>query len=219
MADVFDYAKYFMSQNVGANCDNFDGNMKLQKLLVFANLVSLAERDVPLFDEKILAFNQGCVIDKVRLRYSNDFNAFVEESRKFNPKFSQEEQSALDITLELFGRLSARELSEINHAFNFWYTAYQNSLEEGGYKDKGKAEVSVDSMRTEIDRFKSAIFALRETQSDKQEKETINGINFYYSLDDIKLTDDIIEKLYNFSLSATDRAYYIYLDNESLVIY
>ena len=59
-----------------------------------------------------------------------------------NPNFSQEELESLKLSKEIFGRLSARELSLINHTFNFWMAAYHNSLQPDGYKDKSKATVA-----------------------------------------------------------------------------
>ena len=59
MPDVFDYVKYFMNQNIGANLNSPDEEMKLHQLLVLANLVALAERDIPLFDDKILAVSNN----------------------------------------------------------------------------------------------------------------------------------------------------------------
>lgn len=218
MADVFDYAKYFMQKNLDSNRNTFDGNMKLQKLLVLAYLVSLAERDEPLFDDTILAFEQGCVIEKVRLRYKNDCANFAEESYRFNPEFSQDVYSVLNLTIELFGNLSARELSHINHSFEFWSRAYKSSIQEGGFKDKGKSAISIEDMRSEVDKIREVIRAYRETQSEGLAQETVNGVDFYYSPAEFLLSDEHLDQLYGFSLVAEDSAYSVYLDEGSLVI-
>ena len=47
--------------------------------------------------------------------------------------------------------------------------------------------------------------------------ERINGVTFYY--DGFVLTDEMIEQLESFSLSADDDAYSVYVDNGRLVIY
>ena len=219
MSDVFDYAKYFIKLNLDTNRDTFDGNMKLQKLLVFADLLSLAERNERLFDNDILAFEYGCVIEDVRHRYKNDCYGLVSDSKSFKPNFSQEEQKILDLTVELFGKLSARELSDINHAFLFWYTAYKNSIEASGYKNKSKAVISIDAMRDELDKVKEMIAAYRDTQNDNQSKEIINDVIFYFSPESLTLTEEVLARLYQFSLEADDKAYSIYLDNGRLVIY
>ena len=218
MPDAISVAKYLLKQGLDTDKNCFDGNMKLQKLLVLANLVSLAERDVPLFDDKILAFEQGCVIEDIRLRYKNDFNSLIADSHSFNPTFTKEEYDILNLTIALFGKLSARELSKINHTFSFWRTALENSTNSSGYRDKSKAIVTVDAMREELKRVKTTIAAYRDTLSDNQAVETINGINFYYTPNDPELTEDILDELYRFSLVADENAYSVYIDNGSLVI-
>jgi hypothetical protein len=47
--------------------------------------------------------------------------------------------------------------------------------------------------------------------------KSINGVMFYY--DGFILTDEIIDQLESFSLSADDDAYSVYLDDGRLVIY
>jgi len=218
MSDVFDYAKYFIKQDLDTQNNTFDGNMKLQKLLVLADLVSLAELGKPLFDDTIYAFTQGCVVEKVRLRYKNDFIGFVEDSRNFNPDFTQDDYDILGLTTAIFGNLSARELSELNHSFAFWNEAYKRSIQSNGYKNKDASIVTVEEMQKEIGKIRDVIALYRETQKENNSKETINGIDFYYSSDDISMTDEVLEELFTFSLLAEDIAYSVYHDNGTLVI-
>ena len=219
MPDVFDFAKYFIQQNLDTKRNTFDGNMKLQKLLVLADLISLAERGVPLFDDEILAYEQGCIIEKVRNRYKYDCKGLIAESNNFKPTFSQEELDILNLTIELFGNLTARELSDLNHTFSFWSTTFENSKQPGGFKNQEKAVVSIAAMRNELDKVREVIRAFRETQSENQAIETINGVDFYYTPEDLDLTDDYIDHLYRFSLVAEEDSYSVYVDSGSLVIY
>ena len=43
MGKALDYAKYFIKGGFDSNPNTYDGNMKLNKLLVFADLISMAE--------------------------------------------------------------------------------------------------------------------------------------------------------------------------------
>ena len=43
MRDVFDFAKFFIKNGADSMPNTYDGNMKLQKLLVFADLINIAE--------------------------------------------------------------------------------------------------------------------------------------------------------------------------------
>lgn len=69
MRDVYDFAKFFIKNGADSSPNTYDGNMKLQKLLVFADLANIAEYGEPLFGDQVLAFKNGCVVEKVRLRY------------------------------------------------------------------------------------------------------------------------------------------------------
>ena len=80
MKDVYEFAKYFIKKGLDSSPNTYDGNMKLQKMLVFANLVSIAEGKGKLFSEDILAYKNGCVVEKVRLRYKNDYYDFKKDS-------------------------------------------------------------------------------------------------------------------------------------------
>ncbi len=219
MRDVYDYAKYFIKKGADTQSNTFDGNMKLQKMLFFADLISLAEKDEPLFDDNILAFANGCVVEKVRIRYKNDYLGFKEDSISFNPDFSQEEYEILNKTINLFGNLSARELSDLNHIFDFWSKSYDNGTTYGGYHEKGLSIVSVNDMRKEIGKILPVLSSYEKSLENNQCKETINGIDFYFDPKEILLEDEIINELMCFSFSAEDDSYSIYMDDGKLVIY
>lgn len=217
MRDVYDFAKFFIKNGVDSIPNTYDGNMKLQKLLVLADLVNIAEYGEPLFDDQVLAFKNGCVVEKVRLRYRNDYVAFKRESEAYQPDFSEREYEVLRLVLDIFGGASARELSEINHTFNFWKVAFDNGTGSTGYHDKEMSTVDMMSQQADLERMREIISAYRETSNDVVASEIINGVTFYF--DGFTLTDDMIDQLENFSLSAEDDTYSIYLDNGRLVIY
>ena len=219
MANVFDCAKYFIQSDLTLFKNTFDSSVKLQKLLVFADMISFAEYNEPLFIDQILAFTHGCVIENIRQRYKNDYANFIAESTSFVPQFSDKEHRVLDLTIKLFGHLSPRELSNINHTFFFWEDAYEKSKQPDGYKDKNKAIVDIDQMRAEAQRMKKVIAALESDRIETDAKETINGIDFYYSPDVFDMNDDVLDYLYEFSLNANENAYSIHYDGRELVIY
>ena len=217
MRDVYDFAKFFIKNGADSKPNTYDGNMKLQKLLVLADLVNIAEYGSPLFDDQVLAFKNGCVIEKVRLRYKNDYIAFRKDSESYQPDFSEREYEVLNLVTEIFGGASAKELSDINHTFDFWKVAFENGTSNTGYHNKDASVVDMMSQHSDLDRIREIISAYRETLNDATSSETINGVTFYF--DGFSLTDDMIDQLENFSLSADDDTYSIYLDNGKLVIY
>ena len=191
--------------------------MKLQKLLVFADLINIAEYGEPLFIDQVLAFENGCVVEKVRLRYKNDYAALKQDSDMYQPDFSEREYEVLKLVLDIFGGASARELSDINHTFDFWKTAFDNGISCTGYHNKEMSVVDMMSQYSDVERMREIISAYRETASDTAKREIINGVTFYY--DGFALTDNMIDRLESFSLSAEEDTYSVYVDNGRLVIY
>ena len=217
MRDVYDFAKFFIKNGADSRPNTYDGNMKLQKLLVLANFTNITEYGEPLFNDPGLAFTNGCVIEKVRLRYKNDYAGFKRDSEFYQPDFSEKEYEVLNLVMEIFGCASAKELSDINHTFDFWKLAFENGTSNTGYHNKEMSVVDMMSQHSDLEKMREIISAYRETSSDVTSSETINGVTFYF--DGFSLTDDMIDRLESFSLSADDDTYSVYLDNGRLVIY
>lgn len=217
MRDVYDFAKFFIKNGADSIPNTYDGNMKLQKLLVFADLANIAEHNELLFDDEVLAFRNGCVIEKVRLRYKNDYSGFKKDSDVYEPDFSDEEYEILNTILAIFGNASARELSEINHTFVFWNQAYEKGMDDNGFHNKSKSVVDMMGHTEDIEKMRDILQAYKEASKEVTASEVINGVTYYY--DGFELTDDMIEQLETFSLVAEDDAYSIYVDDGKLVIY
>ncbi len=219
MRNVYEFAKYFIKTKLDTNPNTYDGNMKLQKLLFFANMISLATYDRLLFDEPICAFKNGCVIEKVRLRYKYDYNSFYNDSLDFNPDFTSEEYNVLSDTINIFGKLSAKELSKLNHLYDFWNKSYKKSIDSNGYKCKSDSIIDVEDMKAELQKIKTILDAYNENKMVDQNTEIINGIEFYYDPEKMEMSEELLDKLYDFSLDADEESYSLYIDNGELVIY
>ncbi len=217
MRDVYDYAKFFVKNGADSIPDTYDGNMKLQKLLVLADLAHIAEYGEPLFEEEVLAFQNGCVVEKVRLRYKNDYRGLKQDSDRFESDFTQEEYEILNMVMDIFGNASARELSEINHTFTFWKEAYRKGTDANGFHDKRKSVVDIEGQAGDIEKMREILNAYRESSTEATASETINGVTFFY--DGFELTEERIEQLERFAMEAEDEAYSVYLDGGRLVIY
>lgn len=218
MSSALNCAKYFLKRGLDTNRNTYDGNMKIQKLLFFANYISILNNHKPLFEEPVIAFSNGCVVESVRLRYRNDCLMLCKESESFEPEFSQEEYDALNLAIEIFGDLSARELSNLNHTFSFWKNALARSECNNGFKDKSSGVIHKSEMELEADKLQTVIQAYLANKSKRSFKELINGITFYYD-PELELTDEIINELETFSRQAEENAYSVYQDEEGLVIY
>lgn len=195
MRDVYDVAKYFIKNDANSFPNTYEGNMKLQSLVVFANMINFAKYGELLFDD-VLALKDDCVVEKVSLRYESD---------KFEQDFSDREYTVLNMVMSIFKSASVKELSELIRTFNFW--------KETNCPYKSKLILHDE----DIDRMKEIVHAYQESSNDVMTREIINGISFYYN--GFQLTDEIIEELTSFTLNADDDSYTVYLDDGCLVIY
>ena len=195
MRNVYDVAKYFIKNDADSLLNTYEGNMKLQSLLVFANMINVAEYGELLFDD-VLALKDDCVVEKVSLCYESD---------KFEQDFSDREYTVLIMVMSIFKSASVKELSELIRTFNFWKET--NCLY--------KSELILHD--EDIDRMKEIVHAYQESSNDVMTREITNGISFYYN--GFQLTDEIIEELTSFTFNADDDSYIVYLDDGSLVVY
>lgn len=217
MRDVSDFAKFFIKNGADSEPNTYDGNMKLQKLLVLADMAYMAQYQRPLFNDEILAFENGLVVEKIRLRYRNDYFGLKLDSDRFNPDFEENEYETLNAVMGVYGHLSAEKLSDLNHQFKSWKQAYQNGTLQGGYHDKKKSVVKFELFPEDVEAVGRAIRAYKETRKTTSRYEVINGVTFYY--DDMTMTDELISELEKFSKVCDDDAYSICQDEGRLVIY
>lgn len=103
---------------------------------------------------------------------------------------SEREYEVLELVRDIFGSASTKELSSI---------------------------VDILSQHADVERMQEIISAYRETTSDTAKCEMMNGVTFYYA--GFALTDDMMDRLAIFSLSAEEDTYSVYVDNGRLVIY
>lgn len=125
-------AKWFLAYNriavadEGAECIS---NLKLQKLLYYAQGCFLAIYDSPLFEEPIVAWQHGPVVESVYHQYkSNGSNGICFEEDFDFSEFSQEENDLLREVYNTFGQYSAWKLRNMTHNEIPWKEAVQNEI-------------------------------------------------------------------------------------------
>ena len=68
-------AKWFINQNLDNPSNSRDGNMKLQKLLFFSQLIYMCQnKGKTMYNDEFNAFEHGMVLESVRLEYQNSFS-------------------------------------------------------------------------------------------------------------------------------------------------
>jgi len=110
-----DIANYFLFKAQQENQELLS-NLKLQKLLYYAQGLYLVVNRKPLFKERIEAWTYGPVIPDVYHTYKKYDASGIPADKKFKLKSIDEEtRDFLDEIIEAFGQFSAIRLMEISH--------------------------------------------------------------------------------------------------------
>jgi uncharacterized phage-associated protein len=103
--------------------------LKLQKLLYFAQAVSLSLYDKKLFNEDIEAWKYGPVISSLYHKYKSELNApLVVTSGTYAEIQDTQTKELIEGVWELFGKYSAGELVEITHKHIPWKSVYVDGV-------------------------------------------------------------------------------------------
>lgn len=124
MKTASDIAKYFLSL-----CDESEGdlisNLKLQKLVYYAQGFSLVLLNRPLFNEKIEAWKHGPVVPSLYQEYKSYGNGALPMQGMDTSIFDLDEQELLDEVYMVYGQFSAWRLREMTHEESPWGTSYE----------------------------------------------------------------------------------------------
>lgn len=129
-----DVAKWFCAQGIIENPNSRDGNMKVQKLLFFAQLIYMAKNNgKTMFDEEFKAFKDGVVLESVMKNYNEQYTKMFNNINIDDLSIDSRILEILNITSEIFGDASAKELSELSHEFDAWNNFFNKSKKWWGY--------------------------------------------------------------------------------------
>lgn len=117
MATALDVAQFFIA--CGADSQEGDvSNLKLQKLIYYAQGFHLAIFDTPLFDEEIEAWTHGPVIPSVYHAYKQHVKAPITVTAPeydVSKQFSDTQRDLLNEIYDVFGQFSAWKLRNMTH--------------------------------------------------------------------------------------------------------
>ncbi|KAM3114203.1 Panacea domain-containing protein [Phormidesmis sp. 146-33] len=137
MLSCHDVANYFLSLT-DEDAGDLISNLKLQKLVHYAQGFHLALYDKPLFDEAIEAWTHGPVVPELYHAYK-DFgaNAIPRPNDVDFSIYDQQTRELLDEVYQVYGQFSAWKLRNMTHDEPPWRNAFnnggiitQNSLKE-----------------------------------------------------------------------------------------
>lgn len=119
-------------------------NMKLQKLLYFAQALYLAEFQKPLFDEEMQAWKDGPVSPAVYRRFREFTHRDIQESALGTPGgVDLEEARHIEMVLNTFGGFTARVLRTMSHKSDPWLGVWRDHARD----DRCEETISKESMR------------------------------------------------------------------------
>lgn len=127
MATCHDVAQYFLSK-VNPEFGDQISNLKLQKLVYYAQGFALAVLGQPLFDEPIEAWEHGPVVPELYHAYKQNGSEPVPpaEFPEAGTVFSPEQLDLLDQVNEVYGQFSAWKLRNMTHEEAPWLGAIDN---------------------------------------------------------------------------------------------
>lgn len=125
-------AKWFLAHNRNAMNDEgaeYISNLKLQKLLYYAQGSFLAVTGDPLFNDDIVAWQHGPVVESIYHQYkSNGANGIIFDEDFDFSVFSKEENELLTEVYDTFGQYSAWKLRNMTHSESPWLETPQNGI-------------------------------------------------------------------------------------------
>jgi uncharacterized phage-associated protein len=138
MASIYDVAQYFLLQTDEEAGDTIS-NLKLQKLVYYAQGFHIALTGTPLFPEPIQAWTHGPVTPDLYHAYKDHGSGALPSPVHFDDAaLSDSEKEILDEVYSVYGQFSAWKLRNLTHAESPWVDAYG----EGA-----NTEISHDAMK------------------------------------------------------------------------
>lgn len=128
MLTCFDVADYFLSKS-DEEIGDLISNLKLQKLVYYAQGFSLAINDIPLFEEEIEAWFHGPVVPALYHKYKeNGGNGIMPPAVVDFDKYTEDEKELLDEVYDVYGQFSAWKLRNMTHDEAPWKNTPPNCV-------------------------------------------------------------------------------------------
>lgn len=125
MPSSIDVAKFFLAQS-NEEAGDLVSNLKLQKLVYYAQGFHLAVYDEPLFSDSIEAWTHGPVVPNVYHHYKQFGSGSIPVPADFNLEaFSDDQVELLNEVQQIYGQYSAWRLREMTHEEAPWRNNYQ----------------------------------------------------------------------------------------------
>ena len=136
MYNVIDISKYIISMlnEVGVKITN----LKLQKMLYYAQAYSLLEKDKPLYEEDIVARKLGPIVPVAHnaFKWANSSEILVIEEP--NEIIEKRDKEMIKEVLMIMAYLPSEDLVNITNEYDTWKDAIINTYDRTIYNDEIK---------------------------------------------------------------------------------
>ena len=118
---AYDIARYFITCGIDSEEEGIS-NLKLQKLVYYAQGYHLALYDFPFFDEPIQAWRHGPVCPDVYQKYKSYGARPITEhnDEDFTKTFTKDHLDLLDEVYSVFGQFAVWKLRDMTHEEEPW---------------------------------------------------------------------------------------------------
>ncbi len=141
MATALDVASYFLLK-AEEEGQELLSNLKLQKLVYFAQGLHLAVHGTSIFRDQIKAWDYGPVVPSLYGTFKHYGAGGIPVDPSFDPAtIGEKTRQFLEEVLSVFGQFSAVRLMEFTHDDQCWKDAYPNGV------------ITNDSMRVSLKRY------------------------------------------------------------------
>ena len=146
MERVVDVAQYMIDAYKKVSGDELD-ELKLHKLLYFAQREALAIAGTPLFKEPFFGWKFGPVCRKVRSNYSPDSHSMASDDIR---PLSAQSKYLIDNIIAQYGEYASWKLSELSHKEISWRNARQGLSPD----QNGNRQLSLDDIRKDAEKIR-----------------------------------------------------------------
>ena len=124
----------------------------------------MAKNNKLLFEEQFCAFENGMVMENVRLKYKNNLGELLNYKRN---ELNDEELEILELTKNIYGSENADTLSNMTHQFEYWKKYLQISNNEFDFKNKNKSIIPNKELEKELDNIRDVLDAYNIMNSEE----------------------------------------------------
>lgn len=103
-------------------------HLKLQKLLYYAQGVFLGFYDTVLFEDDLVAWEHGPVVEEVYHEYKSYGKNGIDAEEVYSEKYTKEEEEVLEIVYNNFAQYSAWRLRNMTHEERPWKETGANGV-------------------------------------------------------------------------------------------